>query len=242
MKETDALLVVDSVSGVGGLEMGQDEWGVDVVVTASQKALMCPPGLGIVSVSEKAFSVIRRNSSSQRFYWDFDRASNMMKEGETPFTTPVPLVKALVMALQLMHAEDLQLVLKRHRVLFDALRVGCAALGLGDATQASQKSPTVVVSELPASLLGAQFVKSLYENFGTVIAASVGEANAHKIRIKTMGAITYDDIALDLNQIEAVLNTNGRNIEAGMGEKAARAYVRRCGMFDTLGLSSGGRQ
>jgi aspartate aminotransferase-like enzyme len=103
VRQTPALLVVDSVSGLGGIEMRQDEWGVDVVVSASQKALMCPPGLGLASVSDKAWKAIEDDGGRARFYWDFRRARAAAAKGGTAFTTPVSLVAALREALRMIH-------------------------------------------------------------------------------------------------------------------------------------------
>src|SRR6185312_9108952 len=86
LRDRPALLVADSVSGLGGIEMRQDEWGVDIVVSASQKALMCPPGLALASVSPKAWAVINGNDRMPAFYWDFRRALAAADKGETAFT------------------------------------------------------------------------------------------------------------------------------------------------------------
>ena len=90
LRETETLLVVDSVSGVGGVEMRMDDWGVDVVVTASQKCLMNPPGLVIAAVSAKAMRVVQAAHGIPRFYLDFRRAKASLDKGETPFTPPTP--------------------------------------------------------------------------------------------------------------------------------------------------------
>lgn len=115
-----ALLIVDSVSGLAGLPMQQDAWGVDIVVSASQKALMCPPGLGLASVSVKAWQVIGRAGWSPGYYWSFPRALASCEKGETPFTAPVGLIAGLLEALEMIHSEGLAEVLARHRRLSSA--------------------------------------------------------------------------------------------------------------------------
>ena len=110
--------------------MRQDVWGVDILVSASQKALMCPPGLGLASVSEKAWQRINAERGQARFYWDFRKALEWAVKGQTAFTPPVSLVSGLHEALTAIHEEGFENVLRRHEVLAGALRTGAAALGL----------------------------------------------------------------------------------------------------------------
>ncbi len=95
LRNRDTLFIVDSVSGLGGIEMKQDAWGVDIVASASHKALMCPPGLGLVSVSEKAWPYIMRENAAAWFFWDFRKARKNLETEETPFTPPVALMFGL---------------------------------------------------------------------------------------------------------------------------------------------------
>ena len=132
LRDTETLLVVDSVSGVGGVEMRMDEWGVDVVVTASQKSLMCPPGLAIAAVSAKAMRVVQAAHGIPRFFFDFRRAKASLDKGETPFTPPVSLILGLREALAMIDEEGLPAVLARHARLSAALRAGFEALGFPD--------------------------------------------------------------------------------------------------------------
>ncbi len=197
----DTLLVVDSVSGLGGLEMRQDEWGVDVVVSSSQKALMCPPGIGIASVSERAWKIVNRDSGMPRFYWDFRKARASMEVPETPFTSPVSLMTGLCEALEMIRSEGLAEVLDRHRRLSSMLREGCARLGLR--TFGDGSSPTVVAVEVEN---GGEIVKAMYERFSTVIAGSRNKLKGRVIRIGTMGSVSEADIVLDLHYLGRVLS------------------------------------
>src|SRR5581483_3991819 len=105
VRDSPALLIVDSVSGLGGIEMRQDEWGIDILLSASQKCLMCPPGGGVVSVSPKAWKVLDRANGLPRFYWDFRKARTSADKMETPFTTPVSLVCGMHEALAMIEEE-----------------------------------------------------------------------------------------------------------------------------------------
>jgi aspartate aminotransferase-like enzyme len=124
VRASPALLVVDSVSGVGGVDMRMDEWGVDVLVAASQKALMCPPGLAFAALSEKAERVVDVARGAPRFFFDFRRMKSSLLKGETPFTPPVSLVLGLREAMAMIEEEGLPAVLERHRRLSTALRAG----------------------------------------------------------------------------------------------------------------------
>jgi aspartate aminotransferase-like enzyme len=223
VSRTPALLITDSVSGLGGIEMRQDEWGVDIVVSSSQKALMCPPGIGLASVSEKAWRVIERDTPMPRFYWDFRKAKASIEKSETPFTTPVSLIGGLVTALEMIHAEGLDAVLARHRHLSTALRAGCEALGLRSFGDPAACSSTVVALEVPVSLNGADIVRRLYEHHKTVIAGSRNKLSGRVIRIGTMGYLQEGDILTDLLHLEQTLEYLGLPVRNGSGIAAAAA-------------------
>ncbi len=205
VRDTPALLVVDSVSGLGGIEIRQDEWGVDILVSASQKCLMCPPGLGVVSISPKAWNVVHRTDGLPRYYWDFRKALASAEKTETPFTTPVALVAGLHEALQMIHAEGLPQVFERHRRLSTKLQDGCAALGLPPFAETAL-SPTVVCMEVPGGLSGKDIVRHMYQRYGTVIAGSRNKLSGKVIRIGTMGHLTDADIVTDLYYLKQTLH------------------------------------
>jgi len=221
-----ALLIVDSVSGLAGVPMQQDTWGVDIVVSASQKALMCPPGLGLASVSAKAWHVIGRADWSPGFYWNFPRALASCEKGETPFTAPVGLIAGLLEALEMIHAEGLPHVLARHRKLSSALHAGGLALGLLPFGSGIDLSSTVVVFGVPETLEGGAIVRAMYERHGTVIAGARNKLSGRVIRIGTMGGFDLGTILLDLAQLEFVLAELGMSTVPGAGTAAALAYLR----------------
>lgn len=225
LRHTPALLVVDSVSGLGGIEMRQDEWGVDILVSSSQKALMCPPGAGLASVSPKAWEVVKRESAFPRFYWDFRKAAASIEQSETPFTAPVSLIAGLREALEMIHEEGLPQVLLRHCRLSAALRAGCSRLGLATFGQADALSSTVVVLEVPEKLNGKDIVRLLYERHGTVIAGSRNKLAGRVIRIGTMGHIDAAGILTDLLHLEATLRELGWPVTPGSAAAAAAAVL-----------------
>lgn len=224
--ESDAVLVVDSISGLGGLELRQDEWGVDVLVTSSQKALMCPPGVALASISDKAWKVIDEGGDKPRFYWDFRRARDASEKGQTAFTSPMPLIYALREALRMIHEEGWAEVLARHRRVSEAMRTGGGALGLPLFTKAPIISDTVCVFAMPDGLDGRDVVRDMYENHGTVIAGSRTKLDGKVIRIGTMGGCSEDDIQTDLAFLEQTLDALGRrggkSVRPGVAQAVAR--------------------
>lgn len=226
LRERQPLLLVDSVSGLGGVEMRQDEWGVDIVASASQKALMCPPGLGIISMSGKAWETVNRGDRMPRFYWDFRKAHAGMEKPETPFTPPVSLIGGLEEALSMIHEEGLPRVLARHARLSSALRAGCAALGLASYPKSEIISNTVVCLAVPRELSGGEIVRRMKER-GTVIAGSRNKLDGRLIRIGTMGCVTADDILTDLEHLEAALGELGCRLQPGAAQAAAEVVLQR---------------
>lgn len=227
VRRTPSLLVVDSVSGVGGVEMRMDEWGVDVLVAASQKALMCPPGLAFAAVSEKAERVVDAACGVPRFFFDFRRMSASLIKGETPFTPPVSLVLALREALAMIEEEGLAAVLERHRRLSAALRDGCVALGLPMFPTAPMLSPTVTAACVPAGLDGATIVRHMHTRYRTVIAGQRTKLSGRIIRFGTMGFVDAGDILTDLYHLECTLRDLGRAPPSGAGiAAAARALAQ----------------
>ena len=227
LRDRDTLLITDTVSGLAGVEMQQDQWGVDIAVSASQKCLMCPPGIGIASVSEKAWPIIRRARGAARFYLDFRRAADAWAKGETAFTPPVSLIRGLNVALGMIHEEGLANVLARHARLANALRGGVNALGLETFTQAEHLSNSISVFRVPEGLDGKMIVKRLADKHGTIIAGARNKLDGKVIRIGTMGWIEDGDILTDLQHLEDVLEELGSPIERGSGVAAASAALDR---------------
>ena len=221
VRASPALLIVDSVSGVGGVEMRMDEWGVDVLVAASQKALMCPPGLAFAALSEKAERVVEAARGVPRFFFDFRRMKSSLLKGETPFTPPVSLVLGLREATAMIEEEGLPAVLERHHRLSAALRAGCAALGLPMFPTAPIFSPTVTAARVPAGLDGSAIVRHMHARYRTVIAGQRTKLSGRVIRFGTMGWVDDGDILTDLQHLECTLRDLGEAPPAGAGVAAA---------------------
>jgi aspartate aminotransferase-like enzyme len=221
---TDTLLIVDSVSGLAGIDVRMDAWGIDILVGASQKALMSPPGLAVLAVGEKAMRAVEA-TTTPRFFFDLRKAKAASLKGETAFTPPVSLVLGLREALAMIHDEGLPNVLKRHRRMSEALQAGCVALGLPMLPATELRSATVTVALVPEGMEGSAIVRHMYARYHTVIAGQRTRLANRVIRFGTMGAIGVQDILTDLEQLEETLRHLGRSIAPGAGVQAARASL-----------------
>jgi aspartate aminotransferase-like enzyme len=225
LRDSDTMLVVDSVSGVGGIEMRMDEWGADVVVTASQKCLMNPPGLTIAAVSAKGMRVVQAAHGIPRYYLDFRRAKASLDKGETPFTPPASLIVGLREALAMINEEGLPAVLARHARLAAALRAGFEALGFAMFPTGRPLSNTVTVGLVPEGFDGSAIVRHMHANYRTVIAGQRTKLRNKVIRIGTMGSVAPADILTDLHYLECTLRDLGRPPSKGTGVQAAAAAL-----------------
>lgn len=225
--KTDAVLACDSVSGLGGAEMRADAWGVDVVVSASQKALMCPPGLGLASISEKAWGVIQRDDRGPRSYFDFRRFRPQAEAGEPTYTAPVAMLNALDEALTMIEEEGLEAVLARHRRVNDGLTAGLRALGFA-LFPAAAASPTLVVMRTPETVSAPALINRLHEGYNMVIASTrFEELKPQLVRIGTMGLVTEGDILTDLHQIARAMADLGASVDEAAALSAAAAIFER---------------
>lgn len=221
--ETDSVLVCDSVSGLGGAELRADEWGVDVVVSASQKCLMCPPGLGIASISEKAWGIIDRDDRGPRGYFDYRRFRPMAEKGEPTYTAPVAMLNALDEALTMIGEEGLDAVLARHLRLNRALTAGLEALGFA-VFPTGTPSPTLVVVKTPKGVSAPALIDHLATRYNCMIAGTRFEDLKDRlVRIGTMGWVDEADILMDLEQISAALADLGAGADKDAALAAAKA-------------------
>lgn len=225
VRERPTLLVTDTVSGLAGMDFQMDAWGVDVAVAGSQKALMCPPGLGIIAASEKAWDVIRRDDRLPRFFFDLRRARDSYDKGESTFTPAISLIYGLDASLDMIHEEGQANVLARHARLARGMKAGAAAIGLENFAKADAQSNTVACFHVPEGIDGTRLIRRLYEKHRTVIAGARNRLQGKMIRIGTMGAIAEGDILTDLMHIEDVLAELGHSVEKGAAIVAAtRAF------------------
>ena len=217
-KEAGSLVVVDAVSSLGAVPCETDEWGLDVVVSGSQKALMTPPGLGLAAVSEAAFD---RVGSSPRFYFDWERTRKAQRTLDAPFTLPVSLVGGLDVALGLLLEEGLDASFDRHVRLGRATRAGVKALGLELFSPDEDRSAVVTAVRAPSGVDGTDVVKALRDRFGITIANGQGELKGKIFRLGHIGWFDVFDITTQIAAVELVLADLGADVERGVAVTAA---------------------
>jgi aspartate aminotransferase-like enzyme len=217
-KEAGAVVVVDAVSSLGAVPVETDDWGLDVVVSGSQKALMTPPGLGLTAVSDAAFAA---RGTSPRFYFDWERTRKAQAKLDAPFTPSVPLVAGLDVALGLLLEEGLENAFDRHVRLGRACRAGLKAMGLDLFSPDEDRSAVVTAAQPPSGVEAAELVLALRDRFGIQIVGGQGELKGKIFRIGHVGYFDIFDITTTLAALELVLVELGAEIERGQAVTAA---------------------
>ncbi|MEE9538099.1 MAG: alanine--glyoxylate aminotransferase family protein [candidate division NC10 bacterium] len=223
VRKTPTLLVVDAITSLGVVDLAMDAWGVDVVVTGSQKALMLPPGLTLVGVSRKAWEVVER-SRLPKYYFDFLAERKNLSKNQSHFTPAISLVLGLQETLRMIRSEGLQKVFLRHERLATAMRAGVTALGLE--LFAERPSPAVTAVKAPQGIDGTAIVKTLREKHGMTIAGGQGSLKGKIFRLATMGYADASDVIVALSALELTLSELGYPSKPGEGIRAAQEVLR----------------
>jgi serine---pyruvate transaminase len=214
-KEAGALVVVDAVSSLGAVPLESDLWEIDVVVSGSQKALMCPPGLAFASVSAAALAAAA-NATAPRYVMDWERTRKGQAKLDAPFTPAVSLVRALDVALGLLLDEGLEAAFERHARLGRACREGAKAMGLELFSPDEERSAVVTAIRAPDGVDSTEVVKGLRDRFGMTIANGQGDLKGKIFRIGHIGWFDIFDITSALAAVELVLTDAGAEIERGV--------------------------
>lgn len=221
VKDTPALLVVDSVSALVGMDLHMDDWGIDIVVTASHKALGLAPGLALISVSQKAWHIIE-DHKGPKFYFDLISYRKNMGNNTTPFTGPVSLVFGLSKSLDKINNEGLDNVFIRHRLIRDMLRAAIRALNLDLLIENDDSASSTVTGVMGNAQLDVkELIKVLREDYKIIIAGGQGDLKGKIFRIGHMGYIHPLDILTTINGLEMALRQLDYPIELGSGIRAA---------------------
>ena len=213
-KEAGALVVVDAVSSLGAVPMEMDEWGLDVVIAGSQKALMTPPGLATAAVSPAAWDRVAR-STLPSFYFDWERTRKAQEKLDSAFTPAVSLIVALDVALGLLLEDGLEAAFDRHVRLGRACRAGIKAMGLELFSPDEDRSAVVTAARMPDGMDSADLTRALRDRHGVTIASGQGDLKSAIFRIGHIGWYDEFDIATALSAVELVLTELGAPIERG---------------------------
>ena len=218
--KTSALLVVDGISGLGAMECRTDEWNIDICITGSQKALMMPPGLAMVAVSEKAWKRIESGAGSKSFYFDLKRYKAKIAENDTPFTPANTLIKAQRISLKRIRAEGIENLWARHARMAAAARAAVKAMNL--ALFAERPNNALTVITVPPGIDGNAFLSKLEKQYGFKLANGQDDMKGKIWRLSHMGYCDPFDIIGALSAMELVLLEMGHKFEAGAGVAAAQ--------------------
>ena len=208
VKEFDKLLLVDAVSSLGSINLPVDNWNCDVVVTASQKAWMTPPGLAMVSVSQEAWKAYA-NAKMPRFYWDFAQAKSYLEKGQTPWTPAVSTVYALVVALELMFKEGLPNIFARHARVGNVARNGVKSLGLTLFAEEKYASNTVTAISSTNGLDTKKLLRILREEHHIVLSGGQQTLDGKIFRIGHLGWVTEENIKTVISDLKMALPKAG---------------------------------
>jgi len=226
-KEAGALVVVDAVSSLGAVPLETDAWDIDVVVSGSQKALMCPPGVAFVSVSAAALAAAS-HATAPRYVLDWERTRKAQAKLDAPFTPAVSIVRALDVALGLLLDEGLEAAFDRHARLGRACREGAKAMGLELFSPDEERSAVVTAMRAPEGVDATEIVSELRDRFGITIANGQGHLKGKIFRIGHIGWFDVFDITTALAALELVLADAGADIERGVGvTRALEAWAER---------------
>jgi aspartate aminotransferase-like enzyme len=231
-----AVLAVDAVSGLGAVDLPQDEWGIDVVVSGSQKSLMCPPGLACASVSQRAIALAAENPG-RRYYFDWARtaAGQAEEPPNSAFTPAVTLFRALDVALELIFDEGLDRVFARHAVLARAARAGIEALGLERFGADDPDANVVTAAALPDEIEGARVPKLMRDRYGVTVAGGQGRLKGRIVRIAHCGYFGAFDIVIALTALGMALRDLGHDADPGAAVSAAQRVFAAEGAPEPVG-------
>jgi len=219
-KKHNALSIVDAVTSFGAVNLPIDAWDVDVVVTGSQKALMLPPGLGIIFFGKRAWEA-KANCKSRSFYFDLKKYKKSLEANTTPFTPNVSLFCGLQTALKMMHDEGTESIFARHIRLKQSLRAGLQGMGLELFVDEDAASPTITAIKPPAGITVDAIRKKLKERYRILVADGQEELKGKIFRIGHMGYAFERDVLMTLASLEATLIELGHKVEPGKAIRSA---------------------
>jgi serine---pyruvate transaminase len=221
--KTPAILLVDAISGLGAMECRTDEWNVDINCTGSQKALMMPPGLAFLSVSDKAWKVIDKNANPRTFYFDLKKAKKNLETNDTPYTPAHTLIRAMRVSVKKIVAEGIENIWARQKRYAEAARAGFKAIGLD--SFALQPNTALTVVKMPANIDSSTLLSKLEKQYGLKLANGQDNLKGKIIRLAHMGYIDQFDILSAIAGVELVLKEMGHPFEIGSGLAAAQRVL-----------------
>ena len=216
-------MIVDGITSIGAMPFKMDEWGVDVAITGSQKALMLPPGLAFVALSERAWNAVDKNTGLREFYLDLRAYKKSMGDGDTPYTPANTLIEALGVSLKMVKEETIEGVCKRTHVIAEAFRQAMMALGLKLFSACPADSVTAVC--YPAGIADKDFRGTLKKMHNIHIAGGQGTMEGKIFRVNHMGYTDPYDCLAVVAATEFTLTKLGYQMQMGAGVAAAQKVL-----------------
>jgi len=226
-RNTDALYVVDSVCGIGGMPLKMDEWSIDLCLTGSQKAIGAPPGISLFCLNDRAWEAVeRRKSPVADYYADLRRWKPIMDNPRGYFATPaVGMVLGMLEALRIIHEEGLDARWRRHRVFSEAFRAGLEGLGMKSFPARGYEAHTLSVPRVPEGVNDADMRRLMRLKYGVIIAGGLGKLGGETVRVGHMGNVTANDIVATMGALEMALMELGYEVEPGAGVGAVEKVL-----------------
>jgi aspartate aminotransferase-like enzyme len=219
----DTVLVVDAITGIGVFDLPMDRWGLDVVISGSQKAMMLPPGLSFAALNDKAWTFVER-SNLPKFYFDFKKELKNTLKNQSSFTPAISLFVGLQESLRLIRQEGLEAVFQRHEKLAAATRAAVKALGL-ELYAPDSPSNALTAVKVPPGIDGIKLQNLFFEKFGITVAEGQDRAKGKIIRIAHLGYYDRLDMIMVISALEMLLKEMGYAFELGKGVKAAEEIL-----------------
>jgi len=222
-KKDDTILIVDAISALGVIDLPVDDWGLDVVVSGSQKGLMLPPGLAFASVSEKAWEFVKK-SSLPKYYFDYTAENKNLLKNQTAYTPAISLIIGLKEAMAIIREIGLKKLFSRYEQMADATRKAVLGMGL-ELFAPDAPSGSITAIQSPPDIDGQAVVKTLRETHGITIAGGQSQLKGKIFRIAHMGYVDRYDIIMTLAALEMTLKGLGHSIELGSGMRIAQELL-----------------
>ena len=224
-KYEDKVIVVDAITGIGVFNIPTDAWGLDVVISGSQKALMLPPGLSFATLSDKAWRLVEK-STLPKYYFDFKKELKNTKKNQSSYTPAISLYVGLRETLRMIRSEGLEAVFHRHEKLAEATRRAVKALGL-ELYAPDSPSDAVTAVKIPGGIDGEKLKDLFSEKFGITVAVGQDRAKGKIIRIAHLGYYERLDMVMVISALEMLLKEMGHSFELGAGVKAAEEILMK---------------
>lgn len=226
VRSRDRLFVLDAISSAGAIDIQMDEWGIDVCVGGSQKALGAAPGVSFIALSDRAWEA-HRNSTNPRFYWDWSpyKAASQRDEPESPYTPAISTISGVAAALRMAKAEGLEHMFERHIRLGKAVKAGVQALGLDLVGEAPEQAHVVTTVRVPEGLSEDDIVGTLRSKHRIVTAPGQGPLKGQVFRIGHLGWLEAGDVIRFFGALEMVLAELGHTVKFGAGVAAAEQFL-----------------